>query len=182
MENDFIGTIRKKTVISAIGVSALRNQGPGVLGKAQKFCEDMDLSIYSKAENEQEFQSYLDKNTEKMLDLFAAAPDPIPNRPWGTARKALNLFLRDALYNKYLSREYELEKIEKFLEIPLDSVVAIGLNEAAKGQLPKWTKLKLLEKNISNKYQKFAKDWAKEKDLPARIHLDALLWLENRKK
>ena len=162
------------TATAAIGNSALRNQGKGILRKAQQHCSEIDLSIYSSF-NEQEFLLQLDKETEIMLDSFG-----LKKRPWGAARKALNLFFRDALYNKYLSKEYNLENIEKFLEIPLDSVVSYGLKKRGKrGQLPKWPGLKSLTKNISNVYQQFAKDESVKENL-FRIHLDMYLWLENR--
>ena len=48
---------------------------------------------------------------------------------WGTARKALNIFLRDALYTTYLSKRYGLPRAEASLEIPLDSITAVRLRE-----------------------------------------------------
>ena len=144
MKDNFIKTVQLKTATSAIGPSALRNQGPGILNKAQKYCSEMDLSIYSSLK-ENEFISRLDKETERMLDLFG-----LLHRPWGTARKALNLFFRDALYNKYLSKEYNLETIESFLEIPLDSAVAKGLKKRDIDRvLPRWQRFLLDHQKVS---------------------------------
>jgi hypothetical protein len=46
---------------------------------------------------------------------------PAGAKNWGAARKALNLVLRDILYNQYLQREYGFNRIGKWLELPLDS-------------------------------------------------------------
>jgi hypothetical protein len=48
--------------------------------------------------NEIRFRRWLDRQTDNLLDVL-----PINGRPWGAARKAINLFLRDVLYNQYLS-------------------------------------------------------------------------------
>lgn len=133
MKDNFIKTVQKKVATSAIGPSALRNQGTGILKKAQMYCSEMNLSKYS-SYSARKFELQLDKETEGMLDLFG-----LKRRPWGTARKALNLFLRDALYNKYLSKEYKLDSVESFLEIPLDSAVTTGLKKRDKNKnLPRW--------------------------------------------
>ena len=51
------------------------------------------------------------------------------SRHWGAARKAVNLFLRDALCNRYLAEEFNLKKAEAWMEIPLDSAVARGITD-----------------------------------------------------
>jgi hypothetical protein len=40
---------------------------------------------------------------------------------WGTARKAINVFMIQVFLNRYLSKEYDLEKLKDILETPLDS-------------------------------------------------------------
>lgn len=173
MKDNFIKTVQLMTAMS-IGPSALRNQGVGILQKAQKFCSEIDLRTFSSL-TEKEFILKLDNETGKLLDLFG-----IKARPWGTARKSINLFLREALYNKYLSKEYGLENIQTFLEIPLDSAVSKGLKRSGlRGELPQWPGLKSLTKRVSNKFQEFALTKAGKDDL-IRVHLDMYLWLENR--
>jgi hypothetical protein len=158
----------------SIGPSALRNQGKGILKKAQKYCSKINLINYSFL-NEQEYLNQLNIETIKMLKSFK-----LKKKPWGAARKALNLFFRNCLYNKYLCESYKINNIESFLEIPLDSAVAYGLKKRAKKrELPKWPGLKSLTKEQSNIYQNFAKKIAAKKKLN-RIHLDMYLWLENR--
>jgi len=122
------------------------------------------------------FQLWLDSQTELLLDSL-----PIKNRPWGAARKAINLFLRDSLYNQYLCKQFKLQSIETLLEIPLDSAVAKGLKklDSNRGELPRWPGLKNLTRKVSEDFQAFASEQANLKGI-VRVHLDMYLWLANR--
>jgi hypothetical protein len=174
--NNFIPNIQKFVAIAAVGVSALRGQGKGVLKSTQKYLGELDLSTLKDINTNVDIISWLDKQTEEILDCM-----PVMNRPWGAARKALNLFLRDCLYNKYLCQEYKMDRLEKWLEIPLDSLVANGLQKKAeKGLLPRWPGLKHLKKEISDQYQDTAQSFADKNEI-ARVHMDVALWLENRR-
>lgn len=171
---EFICIMQRRTGVVAVGPSALRGQGKGVLKAAQAYLGTMDLSKAPKT-NATKYARWLDGHTKAMLRTL-----PVKNEPWGAARKALNLFMRDALYNRYLNRHYRLGKIETWLEIPLDRAVAKGLKrDAGRGNLPPWPGLKRLRKGTSDKYQAFAAECAGRKGI-ARVHLDMYLWLENR--
>lgn len=171
---DFITTLQRKVAFTAVGPSALRGQGKGVLRASQDFLAQMSLARIPKS-SAKSFQLWLDGQTESLLDTL-----PIKNRPWGAARKAVNLFLRDALYNQYLCKQFKLLSIESWLEIPLDSAVAKGLNlQSNRGELPRWPGLKNLKPNISEGFQVFASKQANLKRV-ARVHLDMYLWLDNR--
>ena len=118
---------------------------------------------------------WLDRQTDALLDAL-----PIDGRPWGAARKAINLFLRDVLYNQYLSRRFAFGKLESWLEVPLDSAVARGLEaEAERGALARWPGLKHLDENPSQEFQRFASAHAHTLGIE-RVHLDMYLWLKNR--
>jgi hypothetical protein len=171
-KTEFLKTMQKKVSVSAVGPSALRSQGKGVLAATQEILSEIDLSAIPMGKQE-DFNNWLDRQTGIILNAM-----PIKEKPWGAGRKALNLFLRDSLNNRYLCDEYEISKIENWLEIPLDSVVAKGLKEKDKN-LPRWTGLKYLKKEISDLFQKTALRIS-EKDKIARVHLDMILWLENR--
>jgi hypothetical protein len=99
------------------------------------------------------------------------------------ARKAINLFLRDAFYNRYLFDRFKLKRIEYFLEIPLDRIMANGLREEYNGDksLPPWPGLKKLEHKDGNKYQRYAITLANKYNM-ARVHIDMYLWLKGRSK
>ena len=171
---DFITTLQRKVAFTAVGPSALRGQGKGVLRASQDFLAQMFLSRVPRS-SEKRFQLWLDRQTELLLDTL-----PIKNRPWGAARKAINLFLRDALYNQYLCEQFKLQSLESWLEIPLDSAVAKGLkSQSNPGELPLWPGLKNLKPNLSKEFQFFASKRANLKGI-ARVHLDMYLWLDNR--
>jgi hypothetical protein len=170
----FIPTVQRKVATSAVGPSALRGQGAGVLGVSQQFLADLSLARVPKS-NEIRFRRWLDRQTDALLDEL-----PINGRPWGAARKAINLFLRDVLYNQYLSYHFAFGQVERWLEIALDSAVACGLKaEAGRGALPRWPGLKYLDQTVSDEFQAFASAHAQTLGIE-RVHLDMYLWLENR--
>ena len=172
--NDFITTLQRKVAFGAVGPSTLRGQGKGVLRASQDFLARISLARIPKSSRKR-FQLWLDRQTELLLNSL-----PIKNRPWGAARKAINLFLRDALYNKYLSRQFKLQSIETWLEVPLDSAVAKGLKlHSNRGELPRWPGLKNLKPKVSEDFQVFASKQVYLKGI-ARVHLDMYLWLANR--
>ena len=173
--SSFIPTVQRRTGVAAVGPSALRGQGKGVLKAAQTYLGTMDLSKVPKS-IDATYNRWLDGHTKAMLCTL-----PVKTKPWGgAARKALNLFMREALYNQYLNRHYRLGKIETRLDIPLDRAAAKGLNHlAGRGKLPPWPGLKRLRKGTSDIYQAFAAECARRKGI-ARVHLDMYLWLENR--
>jgi hypothetical protein len=171
---DFIETMQRRTGVTAVGPSALRGQGKGVLKVTQAYLGAIDLSRIPKS-NQKGYTAWLDEHTNALLEKL-----PIRNRPWGAARKALNLFMRDTLYNRYLNDYYKIDKLELWMEVPLDSAVAKGLKrKAGRGQLPQWSGLKNLKPNVSEIFQKYAIEHAKMKNI-SRVHLDVYLWMENR--
>lgn len=171
---DFLQTLQRKVTITAVGPSAVRGQGKGVLRASQDFLSQISLSAVPK-HNSKQFNAWLDRQTNALLDRL-----PVKSRPWGVARKVINLFLREALYNQYLNKRFHLDSIESWLEIPLDRAGARGLkSRAGKGVLPPWPGLKNLQRRASAAFQDFASTEAARKQI-ARVHLDMYLWLENR--
>jgi len=166
--------MQRRTGVTAVGPSALRGQGKGVLKVTQVYLGTIDLSQIP-ISTQDEYTAWLDEHTNALLKKL-----PIRNRPWGAARKALNLFMRDTLYNKYLNDHYRIYKLESWMEVPLDSAVVKGLKRrAGRGRLPYWPGLKNLKPDVSAIFQKYATKDAKMKNV-TRIHLDVYLWMENR--
>jgi len=171
-EDKFIEAIKNHVSEIAIGASALRNQGSsGVIKIAREYFKEMNLTDFIKT-NESDFLIVLDNHTEKLQNSF-----PTGAKNWGAARKAMNLFIRDSFYNQYLSKAYDLSKIEYYLEVPIDSYVAIGLR-SFNDKLPKWKSIKSFTKEDNNKFQTFAREHAKSENI-ARVHLDILFWRNN---
>lgn len=131
MKNEFLKHIQNRVAETCVGASSLRNQGAGgVLEVVRAYFATMPLDMFA-TPTEERFLVVLNNETEK---LRCSLPKGAQN--WGTARKAINLFLRDALYNRYLSEHYGLDRIEAFLEIPLDGDVAGALHNLKGDDLP----------------------------------------------
>jgi hypothetical protein len=92
------------------------------------------------------------------------------------ARKALNLFMRSALYNHYLREAYRLQRVEAFLELPLDGIVARHIRGVVPSAgLPYWKSMRALTPELSDQYQAVASELAERRGV-ARVHLDAYIW------
>jgi hypothetical protein len=155
----------------AIGSSTLRNQGAkGVVRSAREFLKRINLETF-RAESAGAFDARLDSATEELRRRL-----PEGARNWGAARKALNVFLRDVLYNSYLRSRYRFDQIETWLEAPLDRYVAHALlGEAEGGLLPPCPTIKRLTPRISAQYQAAARSVAKRMGT-APVHLDLYYW------
>jgi len=178
--DEFLLKIHKRIAIVSVGGSAIRNQGAsGLIDIARVYFEN-SISLekfFASLTDEGSFKRFLDLHTYQLVELF-----PNGGKSWGAARKALNLFFRDLVYNKFIAENYGLARnFNKFneeikcLEIPLDSYVAKELFESSIRQLPKWKSIRKLTQEVSDQYQTQALIEAKELKI-ARIHLDLLYW------
>jgi hypothetical protein len=157
----------------AIGPSTLRNQGAsGVAEIARNFLAELDLSRFIRHGF---FEQELNRQTVQLKKKF---PEGAKN--WGTARKAINLFLGEAYYHRCICRAYQINKIEQSLEVPLDRTVATFLFCEARRlniKLPHWPGIKNLELAVSQPYQDFASYFARTAMQQwSRIHLDVIIW------
>jgi hypothetical protein len=166
-----INYLKKRTAELAIGNSTLRNQGAaGVAKAAREFLANVELKSFS-VNSAQEFSEVLDRAT---VDLVQSLPDGARN--WGTARKALNIFLRDCVYNRFLSSHFAISRIHPWLEVPLDNHVASGLRKTSyKKNLPRWGTIRRLTREDSDKYQEVAAQVA-DRIGCNRVDLDIYLW------
>lgn len=179
-ENTFLRKMKRRLAQIAIGPSALRNQGAEkVVEIARDYVEkSINYSDFFNALKDQKrFNKYLDKHTELLKDKF-----PAEGKSWGAARKAINLYLRESVYNNFIADHYNLSSdfakfnhAIRFLEIPLDRSVSIGIVSDFTGQLPKWTTIKNLTPEVSAAYQIGAKIIAETQKI-ARVHLDLIYW------
>jgi hypothetical protein len=185
-QNDFIDKIHKRLSIVSVGASALRNQGAsGIVDIARDyFYQSISLDDYiEKLSSPDRFAKFLDDHTQKLLKVF-----PADGKSWGAARKGLNLFFREAVYNKFISDHYKLptdltdfNKLIRQLEVPLDFDVATGIYKDKNGTIPQWISIKKLTKEVSDIYQKEALAIADSKKI-ARVHLDLIYWRQRETK
>jgi hypothetical protein len=169
---ELVKLFQARVAEGAIGPSAMRNQGnTGVVRRARQYLAVMNLSDFSSF-TESLFQRALDKHTEQLRRRL-----PARARHWGTARKALNLFLRDVLYHRYLSKHYKFQRVERWLELPLDRFVAEGIMTSTIGALPRWRGIVHVAPEESAIYQRAARRIARASGI-APIHLDVYWWRE----
>jgi hypothetical protein len=168
---EFQNAIQHYVVNACITANGLRNQGaPKVVEKARQFLYKLDLKKL-KSLPPPRYSSWLDRQTKKLKDAL-----PRRARKWGTARKALNLFMCHASLNYFLREEYRLNQLAKVAEVTLDSIVAKKLRAGAgEGTLPKWEGLGGLNDKASQEYQAFATQLANKWGVN-RGCLDLLLW------
>lgn len=165
----FLRILRRRVASLSIGASALRNQGAGgVIIAAREFLTTLDPTTFV-VSDEKRFHSRLDKATARLQAKF-----PPEATSWGAARKAVNLFLRDVLYNTYLAESYGMSSVRHWLELPLDSYTARAL-QLKDHSLPRWLGVKYLQQDESDKYQEAATTIAKAMGI-ARVDLDVLYW------
>ena len=142
----------------------------GTLQTARNFLEKIDLRHFKKR-NRSLFENTLNEFTVKFKKSL-----PKGSQNWGSARKFLNIFLRDVFYSRYLCQKYNLYHLEPWLEIPLDSHVAKGLRlEDNAKALPKWRTVIGLSPKENKIYQDFAEKVAVQKGT-FRVHLDLRYW------
>jgi hypothetical protein len=172
---EFFRAVQSRAARVAIGASAVRGRGnAGTVAASRAFLRSLNLRRFALRDSVG-FAAELDRTTRR---LCAALPRKAQH--WGLARKILNIFLRDCLYTTYLSEAFHLQRAEKFLELPLDSITATELRRAAgRGALPRWPGVRHVTPAISARFQEVAAKEATVRKI-ARVHLDALWWSAGR--
>ncbi len=165
--------IQSRAARTSIGPSTVRGRGnKGAMVAAHVFLRSLDLNLFGIGDRAS-FESQLNRTTE---ELRVALPRDCQN--WGLARKILNIFLLDCSYTKQLASAFRLDRAEEFFELPLDSITAKALRDAARKRglrLPSWPGVKNLTPPVSAEFQKVAVDEASNEGI-ARVHLDAFWW------
>ncbi|MBL8760806.1 MAG: hypothetical protein JNL50_05825 [Phycisphaerae bacterium] len=172
---DLNSLIQNFIAVVAPSGGVLRNQEPGVIAGIQSALRDICLRGIP-MQDAAAYLGWLDAQTAMVLDRLR-----VRVRPWGSVRKALNMFMRSCICESRLRVEYGLDGVEAWAEMPLDSVVACALKrEAGREKLPAWPGLKHLDRATSDAFQESALECTRRRGLPARLFLDYDLWLKNR--
>ena len=174
MNEEYLRHLLWRLGSTSVGSSTARGMGSaGTIPAARKYLQLVDLRRFV-VRSEEAFLSELSAATGELKRSL-----PSDARHWGSSRKFLNIFLRGCLYNRYLCSLHRLERIESWLEVPLDSHVAKGLKqEAGRDALPVWTTVIGLTPQNSDRFQAFASEVAK-RDGVLRVHLDLKYWRRN---
>ncbi|MFP3801156.1 hypothetical protein [Paraburkholderia sp. SIMBA_027] len=168
----FIVRLHTKAAFGAIGRSTLRSQGaPGMVDCARRFLASSVAIGDFNVESEAQFGKMLDRYTKRLANSF---PDAGKGN-WGAARKALNIFLRDVVYNRTLSDHYGVEHIHEWLELPMDRHCYDGLARLASEKVGVWPKIKYLKPHENVYFQNVASEVAKQESI-FRVDLDIVFW------
>lgn len=174
---DLANVIQEFMAVTAVGGNALRNQEPGVVRAIQDGLRRVRLEGLAHGSAD-EYEGWLDSSTDAILRSFRVQ---VRVRPWGSVRKALNLFMRACICDHSLRFRYQLEHVEAWAEVPLDSKVANALREKMpQAALPTWQSLKSLCRDDHRPFQLAATELTSHLGFPARIYLDYHLWLRYR--
>lgn len=172
MTFDLFKRMQARVALMAIGRSTLRNQGaPGVVAVARRYLRDLELLEF-KVPKRTQFEKVLDGHTRSLMTRFPSGA----NTSWGGARKALNIFLRDVLYSRFLSDHFRIGHLEPWLELPLDGDTYKGrVEDSAPKRLPDWPGVKGLDANLNLVLQTVAEGIATGLKIH-RVHLDIKYW------
>lgn len=170
-EEEFLMLMQRYVANISISGSTLRNQGAaGVAEAARQFLAELPLNTFLDIQSV-DYPGILNQWTEKLRTQL-----PLGAQNWGTARKALNVFLVQVFLNRYLEEHYGLNEFGEVLETPLDSYAAKGLKRlSSMTKLPRWDAIKRLTTKSSKDYQECASQVAQQRGLN-RACLDIILW------
>lgn len=168
-----IASLQKWLAYVSVSSSAVRKQGAaGVVDAARDALQHVKLKRFS-TKYPRTFARQLDTETDQLMLCL-----PKRAQSWGVARKVLNIFLRNALYNRYLNEHFALDASESFYEVPLDSLSAKGIKKRSPARsLPLWLGVKKLTPPVGYVYQKRAMEIAHSQDT-LRVHLDTIFFID----
>ena len=161
--------IQKRTANISVGSSTVRGQPKDTVKNARNYLKKINLKNFSNV-NEHQFRTVLDEHTEKLKN-------ELPSHSWGIARKVLNIFLFQVTHNIILNKKYTFDNIIAFLEVPLDNPNAKKIKGFAKlhGKNLDWKNIYSLRPEVSKEYQKYARQYASQKECE-RCYLDLYWW------
>ena len=166
----FLKDVQRRIARVAVGASTVRSAPEGTRDAACNFLASVKLDRFGRT-TEREFGRVLNAHTDRLKCK-------LPNESWGLARKLLNIFLRDALYCRYLYDAHSLATMEPWLEVPLDRIVMKAIKDEALmlgRDAPGVTKITDLRPSDSREFQRLAGELAKSEGY-CRVHLDTKWW------
>jgi hypothetical protein len=167
--------MQEYVAFASVGASTVRGQrAPGLVASCRAELQRENLSAFS-TNRPDAFARAIDRETARIQSAL-----PRNGRSWGIARKVLNIFLRNALYNVCLHGHYKFRSVESLLEIALDGMIVRGLKKQSPPRsLPRWRGIKYVTPEESAAFQARSQEIALERGTH-RVHLDAALWMDRR--
>ena len=180
LDDETLDKLRRMLGRASVNGGTARKMGnKGIVPAAQSYLAELELTAFD-VDSKDAYKQQLDKHTFELKTVMQRVDER--DRFWGPARKFLNIFLRNCAYNRFLCEKYRLERIEAWMELPLDKFAFEGLRQAEEGNapgkpslLPAWPGVVHLTPEQSMRYQNFAQEVADELGI-ARGHLDIHFW------
>lgn len=176
MNTAFETALKENLTKRAVGTSALRNQvRTGGIRAVHDFLCGLQPRELRALRSRKAFLGWLDARTNEMERKVGASH----GLQWGSARKALNLWLRDMVYNHHFRSAYGLDRLEPWLEVPLDSHTATFIRRESGVALPRWTTIVAVTPDFSRRYQDAAGAIVLTRrfaHLGHPVHLDLAAW------
>ncbi|MFH0978957.1 MAG: hypothetical protein V1837_06695 [Candidatus Woesearchaeota archaeon] len=163
-----ITLVQNRIANTSVGPSTVRGQPKNTVATARKYLAGINLQEFTSLRSELDFRKLLDDHTLKLSEKL----------PWGFARKVINIFLFEAVHNILIDRQYELQKISTWLEVPLDNPNAKKLKRYARTHriYLEWTNIQSLKPEVNAKFQVIAKSCAQTEYQDERCYLDLHWW------
>ncbi|MBL9154742.1 MAG: hypothetical protein JNK37_19840 [Verrucomicrobiales bacterium] len=160
----------------AVGTSALRNQvRRGGIRAVHDFLCGLQPRELRALRSRKAFLGWLDARTNEMERQVGKSHGLM----WGSARKSLNLWIRDTVYNHHFRSTYGLDRLEPWLEVSLDSHTAAFIRRESVTHLPRWTTIMAVTPALSGVYQDAARGIVESPRfayLKHPVHLDLASW------
>jgi len=167
-----IKKIQNRIANIMVDASILRGQPAGTVKVVRNFFKELDLNCFKYIKDEKSYIDILNKQTDFLKDKM-------PSQSWGMARKVLNILIFQAAHDIFLSKEYNLNDLIPFFEIPLDNPNGKRLAEKEGGNLwGKNTTITNLLKENSDTLQKIAKRIAENEHSCEKCYLDLFYFRE----
>ncbi|WP_126223479.1 hypothetical protein [Burkholderia ambifaria] len=180
LDDESLDKLRRMLGRASVNGGTARKMGiKGIVPAAQSYFAELDLTTFN-VDTKTEFEAQLDKHTSELRAVMQRVD--ARDRFWGPARKFLNIFLRNCAYNRFLCAKFGLERIETWMELPLDKFAFVGLQRMEQrkapgeiSRLPTWPGVVRLTLEKSKRYQDYAQEVADDMGI-ARVHLDIHFW------
>ena len=171
MERQLVENLRLRAAEFAVAASTVRGAGAkGVTRAARSALKSLPLRRF-RVRSRSAFERVLESQTRRIQARL-----PRGARHWGVARKVLNIFLRSVVFHRHLCSAYGLERMEGWLELPLDRQVAEGVRREYAGTgLPPWKTIKGLTPEVSAAYQEAGRSIAAVRGAQP-VHLEYYWW------
>lgn len=169
--------LRARVASTSLPASVCRNiLSKRGLATLRAYCADE--AFLAEASETPAFDAFLNHHTDELAARILRMR--IDGRGvWGVARKALNIFMLEATTRDLLRRHYALGRLDRYLEVPLDKGVALGLARDAERMLlpppPPWPKLMNVTDVANAAFQEVASQVAARRRVH-RYQLDLFYW------